>query len=292
MCVCVRVSVLKMICRNAIILISTAILLIGSNAKPFTDKNRQSVFDIKHPQKFDYREDQINDETNTIPNHLIPSSIKERNIQNDWPQQLNGYHFNRIARMIKSLRAVQDMNDNTDSPKTVQLRREKRNSRSEKMTHGETKLVDDMDRFNKNDDQDVDDYFNDEKLIQRSKTKQHKQPLEDQPSKPPNYMESDDYNGYAFDTIDNDQFNEDDELLSRYYSHPTSRRHAFDNYDSFAEIMHAAAGESEDDNRFVKRLHYGDANNFLNDGIDDDDLYDENESNKGFDDDYASYEDY
>ncbi|XP_031628677.1 uncharacterized protein LOC116344332 [Contarinia nasturtii] len=94
------------------------------------------------------------------------------------------------------------------------------------------------------------------------------------------------YRNYAFDTADLDQLSEDDDILQRYYGrHPAVRRSA--NYGSFTDIMKASASETEHDNRFTKRLHYGTNDTFLNDEAgskeDTNDLYDEYDS---YDDDY------
>ncbi|XP_031617976.1 uncharacterized protein LOC116337506 [Contarinia nasturtii] len=100
----------------------------------------------------------------------------------------------------------------------------------------------------------------------------------------------DGYRNYAFDTADLDQLSEDDDLLQRYYGrHPAVRRAAYDNYGSFTDIMQMSQSETEHDNRFTKRLHYGTNDNFLNDEAknesneDTNDIYDEYDS---YDDDY------
>lgn len=96
------------------------------------------------------------------------------------------------------------------------------------------------------------------------------------------YMKNRDY---AFDTTDTDRFNEDDDLLQRYYNRPV-RRAANNDYDSFSDIMCLVGGEGDRDDPFVKRLHYGNDDSFLND-----------ESNNGNDTDefnaeYDEYDDY
>lgn len=73
------------------------------------------------------------------------------------------------------------------------------------------------------------------------------------------FIQSDKYRDYAFDTTDTDQFNEEDDLLRKYYGHQT-RSASYGDYDSFSDVMHLAAEESERESEFIQRLHYGYAN--------------------------------
>lgn len=97
-------------------------------------------------------------------------------------------------------------------------------------------------------------------------------------------IKSDDYRDYAFDTTDTDQFNENDDLLKRYYTYPVRRAAAFTDLNSFSDLMHFVAGQDERADQYVKRLHYGNDDGFLNDESNDNDSdiseYDE------YDDDY------
>lgn len=93
------------------------------------------------------------------------------------------------------------------------------------------------------------------------------------------------YRGYAFDSTDTDRFNEDDDLLQRYYNRPV-RRAANNDYDSFSDIMRLVGGEGDRDDPFVKRLHYGNDDSFLNDQSNDG-----NDTNE-FNSEYDEYDDY
>lgn len=89
------------------------------------------------------------------------------------------------------------------------------------------------------------------------------------------------HQNYAFDTTDSDHFNDDDDLLQQYYGHAAVKRSPYDNHRSFTDIMRVSAIETEHDNQFMKQLHYGDSDSFLNDGAEDDntentdDIYDQ-----------------
>lgn len=97
------------------------------------------------------------------------------------------------------------------------------------------------------------------------------------------------YRNYAFDTTDTDKFNEDDDLLQRYYNRPV-RRTADNEYDSFSDIMRLVASEGDRDDPFVKRLHYGNDNSFLNEeGNDEND--NDNDIDK-FNSEYDEYDEY
>lgn len=96
-------------------------------------------------------------------------------------------------------------------------------------------------------------------------------------------INSEDYRDYAFDTTDTDQFNEDDDLLRRYYGNPIKRA-AESEYNSFSDIMRLATAEGDREDRFVKRLHYGNDNSFLNDEV--------NDNESGIDDENTEYDEY
>lgn len=68
------------------------------------------------------------------------------------------------------------------------------------------------------------------------------------------FINSDDYHDYAFDTTDTDQLNEEEDMLRKYYGH--HRRAAYEDYDSFSDLMRLAAAHDNRDTRFMKRLHY------------------------------------
>lgn len=89
------------------------------------------------------------------------------------------------------------------------------------------------------------------------------------------FIDSEDYHDYAFDTTDTDQFNEEDDMLRKFYGH--HRRAAYEDYDSFSDLMHLAAANDRRDTRFLSRLHF--------DYLNDDDI------NKGSDDsDYNEFD--
>lgn len=308
-----------MIGRILLIIICSAVLLIGSEGRS-VPKNGRSVLKLKLSQDDLNRgvAIQITGKANNKKvhelNHVVPSTMRQHKIH-QLKKKLGNRLANRIkarktthslSKLIKSL-APKKMEDKTTLnlsqrahensvvvPTVHSLRIKRSEPSTEKSSLKEreqTEIVDDMDKFNADDDmiKDVDDYFSEEES-DKIVPKQYKGPQSQTP-KPSKFVKSEDYGDYAFDTTDTDQFNEDDDLLRRYYNHPAVRRAAFDDYDSFSDIMHAAAAESDHDKRFVKRLHYGDQNNFLNDDVEDE-IEDENDTNKEFGDDYDSYEDY
>lgn len=63
----------------------------------------------------------------------------------------------------------------------------------------------------------------------------------EQQAKQLSFLQGEDYMDYAFDTTDTDHFNEEEELLSNFYS--PKRRSAYEDYDygSFSDLMHLAA---------------------------------------------------
>lgn len=84
---------------------------------------------------------------------------------------------------------------------------------------------------------------------------------------------------YAFDTTDTDHFKDDDDLLSQYYH--KSRSTAFSDYDTINHLMQSSNDLYGHNENYVKRLHYGDAERFLND-----------ENNGHVDDDSEYYDEY
>lgn len=109
---------------------------------------------------------------------------------------------------------------------------------------------------------------------------------EEEQNKQLKFINSEDYRDYAFDTTDNELFSEDDDLLRQYYGARPVRRTVTtisdnDEYGSFTDLMRFSSGENERDNQFMRRLHYGDDDSFLNDNFDDDnsqndeEIYDE-----------------
>lgn len=106
-----------------------------------------------------------------------------------------------------------------------------------------------------------------------------------QGSQQSNVMNSEDYRDYAFDTTDTDKYNEDDDLLRRYYTHPV-RRSANSDFDSFSDIMRLVADQGDSEDPFVKRLHYGNDNGLMNDEVNDENDIDE------FNSQYDEYDEY
>lgn len=308
-----------MIGRILLILVCTAVLLIGSEGRSISKNGRsisksgrsisknglsKNVLELKLSQDDLNRgvAIRITGKTNNKKAHGILSAALKQ-VQN---RRLATHQ--KVLRRRKQLASLapkkkenelklnfnQRAHDKTVVVPRVYLSRNKRSASKEKPALEEreqTKIVDDMDKFNGDDDiiKDVDDYFSEEETA-KVVPKQYKG-SKSQPSKPSKFVKSEDYGDYAFDTTDTDQFNEDDDLLRRFYTHPAMRRAAFDDYDSFSDLMHAAAAESDHGKGFVKRLYYGDQNNFLNDGVEDA-IEDENDTNKEFDGDYDSYEEY
>lgn len=102
-------------------------------------------------------------------------------------------------------------------------------------------------------------------------------------------IKSDEYRDYAFDTTDTDQFNEDDDLLRRYYTFPVKRAITYDGFGSFSDLMHLISAQEDRDGQYVKRLHYGNENGLLNDesnDVDNDNDDDSFNSEFGYNDDY------
>lgn len=98
---------------------------------------------------------------------------------------------------------------------------------------------------------------------------------------------TEEYRDYAFDTTDSDRINENDDLLRRYYNHPVGRRSVNNDYDSFSDIMRLVSAQGDREDPFMKRLHYGNDDSFLNDESNDD-----NDNNDEFNTEYDEYDDY
>lgn len=160
----------------------------------------------------------------------------------------------------------------------MQKKRTKRNALPlEEMARNHVKQVDELEKFSEDDgnrrdreNQPMNDGI-DYMVNRNHKANAHTSKHGNQQQQQLNAINTEEYRDYAFDTTDTDKFNEDDDLLRRYYSHPV-RRAANNDYDSFSDIMRLVAGQGDREDPFVKRLHYGNDNSFLNDeGNDDDD---------------------
>lgn len=105
--------------------------------------------------------------------------------------------------------------------------------------------------------------------------KQTQQLKHEQQTKQANFIKTDDYKDYAFDTTDTDRFDEDEDLLRNFYG--PKRRSAYDDYDysSFSDLMHLAAKHTlraQREDKYLSRLHFDDyLNDDANDYDDDDD---------------------
>lgn len=168
------------------------------------------------------------------------------------------------------------------------IRQKKRNKRSAlPLVRNSFDQVDELEKFGEDhheskqmNDGDI-DYMMNRNHEPNAPTNKHADEQK-QPSKASN---SEDYRDYAFDTTDTDKFNEDDDLLQRYYSYPV-RRAADSGYDSFSDIMRLVSAQGDREDPFVKQLHYGNDDSFLNDEVNDDDDIDE------FNSEYDEYDDY
>lgn len=105
---------------------------------------------------------------------------------------------------------------------------------------------------------------------------------EDEQQKQLKFINSADYRDYAFDTTDNVQYNEDDDLLQRYYNTKPVRRAISNDYGSFTDLMRVSATENENNDRNIRQLHYGNDDHFMNNdhgekgsNEDDQEIYDE-----------------
>lgn len=100
--------------------------------------------------------------------------------------------------------------------------------------------------------------------------KQTQQLKREQQAKQANFMKTEDYKDYAFDTTDTDQFDDGEDLLRSFYAQ--KRRSAYDDYDygSFSDLMHLAAKHTlraQREDKYLSRLHFDD---YLNDEWNDD----------------------
>lgn len=172
--------------------------------------------------------------------------------------------------------------------KIGQKKRNKRSAAaSEGMVRNHVNQVDELEKFSADDgnDRDSEQISDDiDFVVNRNHKANNNGNQEKQQSKAANSVE---YRDYAFDTTDTDRFNEDDDLLRRYYSHPV-RRAANNDYDSFSDIMRLVGGEGDREDPFVKRLHYGNDDSFLNDESNADNDNDNDEFNSEYD----EYDDY
>lgn len=315
-----------MIARILIIL-CVAVLLIGTGEGKPANKNGRSVLKLKLTQAEINRGVSI--QISAKPNarkenglaHFLPSLMKPRHRKlnrNDFIILRNGRRSSHPqkqksvkpqSKFIKSLmpkknstekalnlKPLRALGNNVLMP-NVHMLRNKRSAPMKEMARDTAPQVEDLKNFNEDDDeQDDGDYYSEEETLnerranaQRKGNQMIRLPEQTQQSK---YMQSEDYRDYAFDTTDTDQFNEDDDLLRRYYGrHPAVRRAAYED-DSFSDLMHQAAAESDHDNRFVKRLHYGNEDRVLNDDVNDE-IDEENDANDEYEDDeYENYDDY
>lgn len=63
------------------------------------------------------------------------------------------------------------------------------------------------------------------------------------------------FGDYELDTTDTDQFNEDNELLQRYFN---SKQRYTDDYDTFADVIHQVAEREENENRHARQIFSND----------------------------------
>lgn len=106
----------------------------------------------------------------------------------------------------------------------------------------------------------------DQPTDQKKQTQQLKQ---EQQTEQANFMKTEDYKDYAFDTTDTDHFDEDEDLLRSFYGQ--KRRSAYDDYDygSFSDLMHLAAKHTlraQREDKYLSRFHFDD---YLNDDAND-----------------------
>lgn len=102
----------------------------------------------------------------------------------------------------------------------------------------------------------------DEPTDQKKQTQQLKR---EQQTKQANFMKTEDYKDYAFDTTDTDRFDEDEDLLRSFYGQ--KRNSAYDDYEygSFSDLMQLAAKHTlraQREDKYLSRLHFDD---YLND---------------------------
>lgn len=172
---------------------------------------------------------------------------------------------------------------------TTQLMRSKRNAQIKNNIGNQELQIEDLRKLIEDDDNiEGDDYVEEELSGSRTHRQQHQMMRDQEQKQQLQFVNSEDYNDYAFDHTDTDQFNEEDDLLRRYYGRvDNDRRALFDDYDSFSDVMHTAADQSRRDTRHMKGLFYGDNDSVLNDeAVDDDDQNIDNEYDEYYDDSY------
>lgn len=101
------------------------------------------------------------------------------------------------------------------------------------------------------------------------------------------FIDFEDYQDFAFDTTDTEQFHEDNDLLHCHHGH-SMRRDTSNDFQSFTDLMRMAAANSILGDTPEKRLHYGN-DVFQNDNG----IYEENKDSLSITyDKYDSYDDY
>lgn len=109
------------------------------------------------------------------------------------------------------------------------------------------------DDYNYDDKETSNDYY----FQPKDQLKQTNQLKREQQAEQLTFINNDDYKDYAFDTTDTDHFNEDEDLLRRYYGQ--TRRSAYDDYEygSASDLMQLATKHtlrSERDNEYLNLL--------------------------------------
>lgn len=301
-----------------LIFVCIAIMLVGSESKP-TNGRARSVHKLKLTQAEINRGVSIqisagpkvrkeNSVGNFIPMLIKPRYRKDLILLRKGRRSAHVQKRTLIKPSSKFIKSLMPKRNATEKAvraheiavlmPNVHLLRSKRSAPSKEMARDKAPQVEDLRNFNEDDASDEGDYFSEEEThkarkpnAQRKREQVNRQQEQSQQSK---LMKSEDYRDYAFDTTDTDQFNDDDDLLRRFYGrHPAIRRAANDDYDSFSDLMHMAAAESDHDKRFVKRLHYGNQDRALNDDGNDK-IDEENDTNDDDynDEEYDSYDDY
>lgn len=160
---------------------------------------------------------------------------------------------------------------------------EHRNKRSLKLADSQmdalNSILQNQEAADQDEDEEITDYSDENVYSGRgaSSQREEQQLLREQEQKEQmSFINKDEYRDYELDTTDTDQFNEEDDLLRRYYGHSV-RQAAYEDYDSFSDLMHLAAAQSRRDPRYMKQLHYGffnDDTTFNDDKVDDPMNYD------------------
>lgn len=160
--------------------------------------------------------------------------------------------------------------------KIGQKRRTKRSTPTAEVTvRNHVDQVDELEKFSSDDETHRDsEQMNDDAS---------KNGNENQAAQQPKATNPEEYRDYAFDTTDTDRFNEDDDLLRRYYTRPV-RQDANNDYSSFSDIMRLVGDDENREDPFLRQLHYGNDDSFLND---ESNAEDENDAEE-----YDEYDDY